>query len=190
MTILFLDLETTGLGAYQDRITCIGYCLFNTETKEEKYDCIFNEDESMLLADFLQVVIRDKKPDKIIAWNGNNFDFPFIKTRVMKNDLLQMYEKEVGYPIEEDCRELFPESSFPPPEWSREKYGNKAQRQKRRPSLTEAADFLNIKEQKNGTGPEAIMLFDQKKFKELQEYCIQDVRVLVAIWKKLNGVKE
>ena len=66
---LFLDIETTGLSLYYDRITLIGW------SRLEKYKVLIpgvtdNEEE------FLQEL---KNAKSVITFNGSMFDLPFIK---------------------------------------------------------------------------------------------------------------
>jgi uncharacterized protein YprB with RNaseH-like and TPR domain/predicted nuclease with RNAse H fold/dephospho-CoA kinase len=64
---LFLDIETTGLSWYYDKITVIGWSL------DGEYDFVIAEDNTDKFSSIL------KKAKVIVTFNGSRFDLPFLK---------------------------------------------------------------------------------------------------------------
>ncbi len=92
MTELYLDIETTGLKAYDARITCIG-CL---HTRLGLF--IFsNEDENLLLDDFFSFLSRSCSDDSslsLVTFNGIKFDMPFIRERLEGSNFSAAIQKK------------------------------------------------------------------------------------------------
>ena len=80
--ICFLDIETTGLNRYKDIIYLIGILYFDTEENTwllKQYFADSFEEEKELLKNILADI---SSFDKILTYNGDNFDLPFIKHRL------------------------------------------------------------------------------------------------------------
>ena len=79
---LFLDIETTGLSRARHRIYLIGMASLvdnnNIYVNQLFADC--PQDESVILARFADYM-RTSKTKRIITFNGNSFDLPFLLTR-------------------------------------------------------------------------------------------------------------
>lgn len=80
--ICILDIETTGLNKFKDAIYLIGILYFSTEDESWVLDQYFaddlNEEKEMLELVLSNIV----EYDRIISYNGDFFDLPFIKQRL------------------------------------------------------------------------------------------------------------
>lgn len=80
----YLDIETTGLYAYRDRITVIGIYFHNGE--EGRLVQLYND--KLRCKDLLDVM---EGTENIFTYNGDRFDLPFINTR-FGADLSRMHK--------------------------------------------------------------------------------------------------
>ena len=83
----FIDIETTGLNVYKDKIIIIGLYDGNTY---KAYIRNFN------LNDFAQDI---KKYALLITYNGARFDLPFIKLKFPHIELSQKIHIDLIYPL-------------------------------------------------------------------------------------------
>ena len=159
--VVYLDIETMGLNAYTDRVTCIG--LIISENNNIVYSkSIFNKNEEKLLKEFLKVYMKYKdRITETVTWNGDKFDHNFLDVRCLKYGIRY---KAIN---SEDIKNEFPKFMLGDT-W-------------RKPSLGDAINFLEIKDSKYGTGEEAPYLFKHGKIDELKRYCLQDVKLLRKI---------
>ncbi len=74
------DIETTGLTAIQDRITCIS--ILNLSTKEIK--SFYGEDEKKIITDFWKEI---NGALEIFGYNSNSFDWVFLIQRTLINNI-------------------------------------------------------------------------------------------------------
>jgi uncharacterized protein YprB with RNaseH-like and TPR domain len=80
--IMFLDIETTGLG-HRHKIVLIGLVCIQ-KNKPTRVIQVFNDDyqsEKQMLI-YLLDLIDQEQTDYFISYNGNAFDFPFINARL------------------------------------------------------------------------------------------------------------
>ncbi len=77
MTLLFFDIETTGINSLKDRIIAIGVA---TE-KTDPY-IIMEPDEKTMIKE-----LADLLPATLVGFNIRNFDIPFLTSRAIINDL-------------------------------------------------------------------------------------------------------
>ena len=167
---IFLDIETQGLNAYTHEITCIGIIIEDDKRiLVEKY--FTGPSEEKILKKFLK--LYNSKCSKISAtltWNGNRFDLPFLFMRCLKHGMKFIVTNQ------EDVKEHFPKFEFDG-KW-------------RQPSLGEAAKFLGIdlEEKALFDGKDAVTLAKCGMMEKLGEYCVNDVRLLREIHKKLEEV--
>jgi len=63
----------------------LAICCFDSFEREYWQVCLnkTHQDEKEMMKDFIKYV-REKDPDMLIAWSGDNFDFPFIINRLRK----------------------------------------------------------------------------------------------------------
>ena len=95
----FLDIETTGLNRYKDIIYLIGVLYFNSEENTWLLNQYFAEDikgEKEIL-EACSSFIRNF--DKIITYNGDNFDLPFIKHRLKHHKLNNSFDNIKSYDL-------------------------------------------------------------------------------------------
>jgi len=85
MKFLIIDIETTGLSCSKDSITVIGTIIYDSETKqnchEECYNVARAEKENNIVGILemkSQIVKLLNDSQQIVAFNGVNFDMPFI----------------------------------------------------------------------------------------------------------------
>jgi len=77
---VFLDIETTGLDPFTDRITCIcAKCGVDQE-------CFMDQDEAKMLREFWGWLSAIPDP-VIVGFNIYTFDIPFIHKRCLKHDV-------------------------------------------------------------------------------------------------------
>ncbi len=82
---LLVDIETTGFMAKSCQIYLIGIGFLSDETVNiNLYFARTKEEESEILSEFINVV---KDFNRIITFNGDMFDLPFIETRCQKYSL-------------------------------------------------------------------------------------------------------
>ncbi|KAB3534480.1 hypothetical protein F8154_08685 [Alkaliphilus pronyensis] len=83
--VLILDIETTGLSKYNNKVILIGYLHY--EAASVKLKQLFAEDpseEGLILKELLKDI---KRFDTLITYNGAAFDCPFLKERFKKHKI-------------------------------------------------------------------------------------------------------
>jgi uncharacterized protein YprB with RNaseH-like and TPR domain len=168
MKRIYMDIETTGLNAYEDEITCIGlviaddsdytYPIKKIVINQNKQGC----NEEIVLEQFNSFIESNFRDAELITWNGNKFDIPFIETRCLKYGINLTFTSVII-----DLKEHFAEFGFSD-KW-------------RKPSLAETAKFLGITQTKPWNGAEAPTLFKAGLIDELTKYCIGDCEILMLI---------
>ncbi|WP_016953794.1 DNA polymerase domain-containing protein [Anabaena sp. PCC 7108] len=78
---MVIDIETSGLIPSKDRICAIG-CM----NELGEYFVFMDENESKLLCQFI-AYFQSIYPDVVLTYNGTDFDFPFIITRCLINNI-------------------------------------------------------------------------------------------------------
>lgn len=129
---------------------------------------IIKENEQNLIGDFLEwLSVRDADNYELVTFNGKSFDENFILSRLaQKIDL----SKETGlFLLDYEHLDLFEEI--------RNRTG-------KRMGLDAVAKIFGCSS-KSGTGISAIKLWKDAKFRELQDYCMQDVEVTEEVYQKL-----
>jgi len=167
---VFLDIETQGLNAYNHEITCIGIIIEDDKRiLVEKY--FTGSSEEKILKKFIKFYnSRCSRVASTLTWNGYGFDLPFLLMRCLKHGMKFITTNHT------DVKEHFPKFEFDG-KW-------------RQPSLGEAAKFLGIDlaEKALFDGKDAVVLAKFGMMAKLGEYCINDVRLLREIYKKLKEV--
>lgn len=90
----FLDIETTGLNRSRDIVYLVGILYLDNDTNNWILNQIFAngiEKERNLLLATMEVL---SKFDKIINYNGNSFDIPFINQRLKIHSIHDLISKE------------------------------------------------------------------------------------------------
>lgn len=80
--VCFLDIETTGFSRRYNMIYLIGLVFFNFEKRQWELIQIFADDKESEKKVLLQLIEYIKDFDRIITYNGDAFDIPFINSRL------------------------------------------------------------------------------------------------------------
>ena len=80
----YLNGDGAALSALTGEVLAIGYCEYDTETKERSETKIIEGVESEILKEFWDI-ISDK--NAIVGFNSNYFDIPFLMRRSWKNNV-------------------------------------------------------------------------------------------------------
>ena len=158
---IVFDIETTGLNPLDSEITCI--CA-KTKDGNNYEGCHTNE--KGLIKDFIKWVLSEKS-NLLISANGKDFDIPFIFMRAFLNridlcDVLYLKKLE-HFDIINDITD-------------------------KKISLNNLAKLYGF-ELKSGNGINAIKLFEDRKLKELMEYCMDDVLLTEKVYLKYLEIK-
>ena len=102
---IILDIETTGLDSTKDNLVLLGLIRF------EKNKCYIlqyfaqdNSEEKRLL----EIYLKEIKNKKIITYNGDKFDIPFLNARLDKYKLLTIFPESIDiYKIISSKRKFF-----------------------------------------------------------------------------------
>lgn len=89
-----LDIETTGLDPKRDKIVVLGLIYFNYEKNKFYIDQYFskNDEEELRLLQIYKEKIKDKK---LITYNGEIFDLPFLNIRLIENKLDPVFPENI-----------------------------------------------------------------------------------------------
>jgi DEAD/DEAH box helicase domain-containing protein len=165
---IVFDIETTGLNAwYGDRVTCIcakdsNGAIFTGTLKE------FGDYEKDLICAFsVWIEKKERKDFKLVSHSGKGFDVPFICAR----DVLTSSSTQ-NIPVLLLKREHFDLQDIPD----------------YRISLNNLAKLFKC-ESKSGTGLQAIKLYEWGRWKELVDYCLQDINVTEQVYLKYQNLK-
>lgn len=95
----FLDIETTGLNRNTKAIYLVGVLYFDLKLNSwvlNQYFATNKEKESKLL----KILLKDISSfEKIITYNGDNFDIPFINHRLKYHNIKQFINKEKSFDL-------------------------------------------------------------------------------------------
>ena len=85
---LVLDIETTGLDFKCDKLVLLGLVkIVNKKTYIYQY---FAQDDSEEI-ELLNIYLREMKNKRIITFNGDTFDIPFLNSRLISHKLLPVF---------------------------------------------------------------------------------------------------
>lgn len=89
-----LDIETTGLDPKIDKLVVLGMIYFDYKKNKFYIDQYFskNDEEENRLLQIYKEKIKDKK---LITYNGEIFDLPFLNIRLIENKLEPVWPKNV-----------------------------------------------------------------------------------------------
>jgi len=171
MSMLIIDIETTGLKLSNHRITVIGTICYNPETKKIEKDKVFNVIKNEIDGNVDNIIDIKQKLGKllldstsIVAFNGINFDMPFIFKWLKEspcfanNDLYSSIDtKYIDF-----CA-------------ISKKYTNCYI------SLNNICLLNHINVSKSSNGAQAVIWAKEQNWEALSEYCLQDVYVLLEL---------
>ena len=168
MKYIYLDIETTGLMPWYDsRITCICAKTTQGDTFEE-----VGGTEADLIRKFVTwLKMRSNTDYEIITKNGKQFDIPFILTRSVKGNIDYNI---VSFILEYEHFDM----QLVTTKWI---------------SLGDWAKIYRLPINKTANGFQAIIMWDERRYADLLDYCKQDVLVLEQIhqmYSKLNGCNQ
>ena len=161
--------ETALDGAF-GQVVCIGLILFDNKKDTYSGKVLFGQDESKLLDGFWSIIAECQKPF-FITHNGLNFDLPFlIKRSIIKGIKPSQQFNLIRYRTDF----VFDTMAV----WSNWDY-------KKSIKLDLLAKVLNVGS-KSGSGKDVFTKWSDEKYKEVAEYCFQDVFVTYACYCKMN----
>jgi len=161
---IIFDSETTGLEPFTDRILCI--TIMDIQTLKLKSFC--QDDEQQLLKDFFQEV---KDVSKFIGYNNQSFDGPFILQRCLFYGI-KLTKDFLNINCQIDLRKhsLGFFMSY-----------NKFQKGK----LLDWAEKFGTPMETNH-GSQMGKLYLEKKWKEIEEHCVEDIIITKRLWDRLK----
>jgi uncharacterized protein YprB with RNaseH-like and TPR domain len=161
---VYLDIETTGLDAFADRIIMIGV------SDGVEHRLFYNENEKELIESFLNYMFTNR--DLLVTFNGDLFDLKFIVTRAIKyglNPCNLLLARHVDYM------------------WVVKKYFKTA---RGIPSLKELARFLDIEVEKSITGAQVVELWEKRDIAAIKKHLESDLMLLKKIHEKMKHICE
>lgn len=162
MEAMCFDIETTGLSPLNSRITAIGVSNgFGT-------DAIVDQDEKFILEKFWEGIKRKHPYIRLIGFNCQSFDLPFLIIRSLKHNVkvFDMRNRII------DLRDVLSN-------------GNKYQKGK----LNDYAKLIGTSTKFNGySGYEAIRLWNENKLDELREYVLTDVEITHKLYDRMKEI--
>ena len=165
----YLDIETSGL--FANFGIMLAYCIKEANSDKIYGRCVqVKEMKELLDKNLVQDCITDMKNfDVLITYNGTRFDFPFLRTRALKNKL--------NFPKYMD---LMHKDAY---------YMAKGRLRLHRKSMEVVAYSLGIPGKTHVIGDKwinATIRHDQKCLNEILEHCKDDVRVLEKVYLELK----
>lgn len=162
MTDIIFDIETTGLfDSLYERILCV--CAHNTTTGETK--CFIDEDETKIIDEFFSYLSSLKDPT-LFGFNSESFDIPFMVRRAV------VYKKRVPKFRSVDLRKKVNGFFF--------SYNNQM-----KGSLRDWAEVFNMPVSTN-PGSEMFKLYKEKRFGEIKEHCLEDIKVTTKLYEHVK----
>jgi len=208
MIVLVLDIETTGLSKSEHTITVIGTIVYesldDTTTSEKCYNVALaassGSDALLKMKRDIERLLDDA--ETVVAFNGINFDMPFILKwlHASPSNLVpppERGERDATPPVDKTVgrkRKLSPDIEQPDKapgaldvhRWehkyldfcrvSRDYTGSYI-------SLNNVCVLNKIDVAKSGSGLQAVQWAAEKNWASLESYCMQDVVVLLALTK-------
>lgn len=168
---VILDIETTGLDPFTDRIVAIG-------VKRGRDVRIFtDEEESKILRDFYDYILDEKDPLRtqvLVGYNIQNFDIPFITARTLK----------WGYLVEAGLlRRIYRADLMA----IVTRYLNTKNRNL---SLRAVAEFFDIEINDDISGADVPRLWEERNFGPIIQHCLSDLSVTGQIFERLRYLVE
>lgn len=163
MTNIIFDTETTGLfDSLFERVLCV--CVHNADTGEVK--SFVDEDESKILDEFFSYLSSLENP-VLFGYNSDAFDLPFIVRRAV------VYKKRIPKFRSVDLRKKVNGFTY--------SYNNRM-----KGSLRDWAAVFKIPVATDG-GAEMFRLFREKKFGEIRDHCLEDIKITTKLYEHANA---
>jgi len=181
---LWIDIETDNRPGFSRKEEMRILCWTGMDDQGVEYESLLEEDteedERRVLLELWNVL---DSYDQIIAWNGDRFDFPVIKARSERHNLLRTTDREVRRWLWLDQLELFKRMNMSVSESGEEKQSFK---------------LGVVAESVLGPGQSKLDFDASKTWQEweaggerrqrLLKYCAQDTRLMPAIEKKTGYI--
>lgn len=173
---VILDIETTGLNPFEDRIVAIGVDFLEGDpevfTSKHEHDILWNFFHA--LAEFVSQTRDAGKEPVLIGYNIQNFDIPFITARAVKYGygrdayhLRRLYRADlmriVTYYMNTRNRNL---------------------------SLRDVAEFLGIKAKDSVCGSDVPQLWEKGDVAAIESHCLSDLNLTLQLLLKLRSLVE
>jgi len=158
--------EDTALDWSTGQIVCVGM-IFLEESGEREL-CLAGPDEAELLREFWKAI---RPEDRLIGHNLLGFDLPYLQARSVVRKVtpscsfdLRRYSTAAVY----DTMQVWAN-------WDRQKY----------PKLEVLAAILDL-EGKTGHGDQVWEWFEAGDWERIKQYCMQDVRLTLAVYRRFQ----
>ncbi|MHA2011207.1 MAG: ribonuclease H-like domain-containing protein [Candidatus Helarchaeota archaeon] len=162
-TEIILDIETTGLDCFKDRVIAIG-C-----RKENETFIFMKLDEEQMLSEFW-TWLNKQENWKLIGYNIISFDLHFLIHRSLKYGI-KMINKRI---LLDKTVDIMTELNF----------FNKFRK------LQDYAKLLGINGKYNNyDGSKIPVLFEYYEYDEIRRYLEQDLEMTYYLWQKIKGSK-
>ncbi len=163
MSVLILDVETTGLNEMQEKIIAIGVKFYDpiTNTSEET-KIFYNEDEKQLLQEFWDYLKR-YRAGVLVGFNLD-FDWQFLKLRSLKHRIRIIHYKK--YTERYDLRLILNPNRY--------QKGTK---------LSDYLTFFDIPNGDDTNGSDVPKLWQEGKIEEILSHLRKDVNSTFEIYK-------
>lgn len=159
-------------GTYS-RIVCIGVLTLKDDSTTLNPIAWYGDNEKAILEAFWDFMGKHR-PDQVITHNGLNFDLPFIK----KRSIIHQVKPTVDINLAKfQTRSVFDTMAV----WTNWDFRGAVK-------LDVLARVLQV-EAKSGSGEHVREMWASGKWKEIADYCLQDVYVTYACYCRMNYVE-
>lgn len=152
------------------RIVCIGILTLKDDSTPLNAIAWYGDDEKAILKAFWDFMGK-QRPDQVITHNGLNFDLPFIKKRSIIKQVKPTVEINLA---KFQTRSVFDTMAV----WTNWDFRGGVK-------LDVLARALQV-ETKSGSGEQVGEMWESGRWKEIAEYCLQDVYVTYACYCRMN----
>ena len=175
-TYTVIDIESTGLNSFTDRIVLIGVSDYNGN--QVIYE---SKNEDALLDRFMLYVERDMRPNNhiITTYNGSSFDVPFIVARALHHgftggaQLLKLRHLDLMWIVKKYMQT--------------QRYRSPTGQLK----LTSIAKFLGIDVPEDDfSGKDVPILFEAGKIQPIIDHCKIDLQITLQMLKEVKDIAD
>jgi hypothetical protein len=153
------------------RIACIGYAFGDGQAQT------FDASQSELAAlQWLDALIQDRQPERIVAHNGSGFDFPMVQIRAMKHGL---YSLAGAFHVDKPWDQRMVDTLA----WWPGRYSKGG-------SLDTCAEVLGISRAANPiSGGQVLDAYVGGRWADVVAHCVDDINVLREVYRALWEVR-